>query len=657
MTKKALLAEGFTLPDAAREVVFPRGVPLVSQGEQPWSKPNGGHTNGKRRTSELAVISTPAEDKLDSDDEKIREQARAREFPKRGATCCPETAKSCPKLAILSASTNPGRKRPTRSCSPCKSRRTTVLDQKEATRRRQEIGPNRLRRATRQSTWQILFNQFRSVIVLLLVLAAAASFAFGKVVDGLAVVVVILINAAIGFITELRAVRSMESLRELNAVMATVRRGGELREIEADQLTPGDIVIVSSGDVVSADLRLVNVATLHVDESLLTGESAPVAKQTEPMADQVPLAERSNMAFSGTAVTRGSGEGVVVAVGMNTELGHIAALAEGVEEERTPLEQQLDHLGRRLVWVTLGIAVLVAVAGLLAGKDLLLIVETAIALAVATVPEGLPIVATVALARGMWRMAQRNAVVNRLAAVETLGATTVICTDKTGTLTENQMTVSEIRLAAGMIRAAVDGQATQASFSRNGHTLSLSDQPVLRRTLEVGMLCNDAVWQGNGTGVIGAEATGEPLDVALLAAGAAADLQRDELLERQPLEHQVAFDSDLKMMATVHRRNGGFRVAVKGAPEAVLDVCTALRTDSRGTTDRRSAAALHGTATTTRWRPAVCAFWRWPRGRQTAQTSNPTAIWCCWAWWECWTRRARMSSRRSSPARRLACVS
>ncbi|MEZ4769267.1 MAG: HAD-IC family P-type ATPase, partial [Caldilineales bacterium] len=477
------------------------------------------------------------------------------------------------------ASASPGRKPTTIFCRHCTSGRSAA-----STRRKRPagaaVGANRLRRATRQSAWQILLNQFKSVIVLLLVVAAGASFAFGKVVDGVAVVAVILINAAIGFVTELRAVRSMEALRELNAAMTTVRRDGQLREIEADHLTPGDIVVVHSGDVVSADLRLLDVANLHVDESLLTGESAPVEKQTGPLAEEEPLAERSNMAFSGTAVTRGSGEGVVVAVGMDTELGHIASLAEGVQEERTPLEEQLDQLGRKLVWVTLGIAVLVAVAGLLAGKQLLLIVETAIALAVATVPEGLPIVATVALARGMWRMAQRNAVVNRLAAVETLGATTVICTDKTGTLTENRMTVSQIRLAGGTVRTANGHEGQEAGFSRNGQTLSLSDQPVLRQTLEVGVLCNNAALQSNGTGDNGARATGEPLEVALLAAGAAADLHRDELLERQPMEHQVAFDSDLKMMATVHRRNGDFRVAVKGAPEAVLDVCTAVRTES-----------------------------------------------------------------------------
>lgn len=303
----------------------------------------------------------------------------------------------------------------------------------EVRKRRRRYGPNRLRDVERRSAWQILIEQFKSVIVVLLGAAAVLSFAFGESVEGMAIAVVILINAAIGFITELRAVRSMEALQQLSRVNAKVRREGQAQEIPAD-------------------LRLIEASKLQANESALTGESVPVGKQTEPLEEKdVPLAERSNVLFKGTAVTRGSGEGVVVATGMDTELGHISSLVEEAEEEVTPLEKRLGQLGHRLIWATLVVAVVVAVTGILAGRETLLMVRSAIALAVASVPEGLPIVATDALARGMWRMARRNALVNRLSAVETLGSANVILTDKTRPLTENRMTVTHIALPSGGI--------------------------------------------------------------------------------------------------------------------------------------------------------------------------------------------------------------
>jgi Ca2+-transporting ATPase len=247
---------------------------------------------------------------------------------------------------------------------------------------------------------------------------------------------------------------------------------------------------------------------------------------------------------------------------------------EEAEEERTPLEKRLDHLGRRLIWVTLLIGVFVAVAGILAGRDVFLMVETAIALAVAAVPEGLPIVATIALARGMWRMARRNALINRLSAVETLGAANVICTDKTGTLTENRMTVTRIWLDSGPIHVAGEEASKAGSFFRDGRKIDPSGDPVLREALEVGVLCNNASWQNED----GGKAVGDPLEVALLAAGAKGNIFRPELTERFPEEREEAFDPDVKMMATFHPENDRYRTAVKGAPEAVLSNCSHLRT-------------------------------------------------------------------------------
>ncbi len=455
------------------------------------------------------------------------------------------------------------------------------LDEAAVKERRKAVGANRLRSVERKSAWQIFVEQFKSLIVLLLALAAALSFAFGELVEGIAIAAVILINAAIGFVTELRAVRSMEALQELGSVDAKVRRDGAVHEISAEKLVPGDIIILDGGDVVTADLRLLAASKLQANESALTGESVPVSKQVETLEQDVPLAERANMVFKGTAITRGSGEGAVVATGMNTELGQISTLVEEAEEEVTPLERRLQQLGHRLIWVTLGVGAAVAVAGIIGGKEVLLMIETAIALAVASIPEGLPIVATVALARGMWRMAQRNALINNLSSVETLGATNVILTDKTGTLTENQMTVTRFVLASGEeVQVTGEGLDVAGEFQRNGETLNTKEEGPLRRALEVGVLCNDATLQADESGNEdeNVEAVGDPVEVALLVAGAKAGMGRDRLVDEKPEAREEAFDPDVKMMATFNEEDGQYRVAVKGALEAVLAVSSQIMT-------------------------------------------------------------------------------
>jgi P-type Ca2+ transporter type 2C len=415
--------------------------------------------------------------------------------------------------------------------------------------------------------------------VLLLVAAAAVSFAFGEWVEGIAIVVVVIINAAIGFFTELRAVRSMEALKKMGRVSTKIRRRGQVREVGAEELVPGDIVLIDGGDIITADLRLVEASKLQANESALTGESAPVSKQVAALPDDTPLAERANMLFKGTAVTRGAGEGVVVATGMETELGRISSLVEEAEDESTPLEKRLDQLGRKLIWITLVIAAAVAVIGIVRGKDLFLMIETSIALAVAAVPEGLPIVATIALARGMRRMADRNALVNRLAAVETLGGTNVICTDKTGTLTENQMMVTRLAMASGEIGISGEGLAREGEFRRNGGSVDPAADGLLRQALEVGVLCNNASLPERETEDDSSGTIGDPVEVALLVAGAKAGLRRPELVDRMPEAREEAFDSDVKMMATFHEQEDRFRVAVKGAPEPVLDASDLLLTE------------------------------------------------------------------------------
>lgn len=430
--------------------------------------------------------------------------------------------------------------------------------------RQSSYGLNQLRQAKPKSGWQILRNQFKSLIILLLAVAAALSFAFGEFIEGVAIAAVIFINAGIGFFTELRAIRSMEALRRLGSVNARIRRDGQLQEIPAQDIVPGDIVVLEGGDIVTADLRLIEASKLQADESALTGESLPVSKQIESIDKEMSLAERTNMLFKGTAVTRGSGEGVVVMTGMNTELGQISSLVEEAGEEETPLERRLDQLGHRLIWATLAIALTIAITGTIAGKGMFLMIETSIALAVAAIPEGLPIVATMALARGMWRMARRNALINKLSAVETLGATSIICTDKTGTLTENQMTVARVVLDKGDIELARGPQSNDANDK-----IDDSKKSVLQEALRIGVLCNNASLKGQDSDGE-KKAVGDPLEVALLVAGENEGVIRDSIIQDYPEVREEAFDSETKMMATFHETNREFYVAAKGAPEAIL---------------------------------------------------------------------------------------
>ncbi len=444
------------------------------------------------------------------------------------------------------------------------------LSDTEARKRLTRYGPNLIQPPQPESTWRILIRQFQSIMVWLLTGAAALSAAFGQVTEAVAILAVLVLNAAIGFTTEYKAIRSLESLRKLGQHFATVRREGRDRRVPAEEIVPGDLVPLEAGEQVPADLRLLSASSLSCDESLLTGESAPVGKSLEPLPSDTIVAERSNMAFKGTLVTRGSGEGVAVSTGMGSELGRISRLVEQAESERSPLEQRLAKLGAQLVWVTLAMIALIVGAGILGGKDWILMLETGIALAVAAVPEGLPVVATLALARGLWRMARRNALVERLSAVETLGATTVICVDKTGTLTENRMTVTRLALPDGEV------DLTEGAFLREGRPTGIDSDDLLRHALEIMALCNNASLARKNAvqGPAEAEqAVGDPMEVGLLRAARADGLERPALLEQFPEIREVAFREDVKMMATFHARDGAPRIAIKGAPEVVIARC------------------------------------------------------------------------------------
>ena len=441
-----------------------------------------------------------------------------------------------------------------------------------AARRLREHGPNLLRRQARRRDWHILRDQFASLIVALLAAAAALAFAFGEHVEGLTILAVLVLNAAIGFVTERHALRSMDALRALGQMTATVRRDGAVQTLPAERLVPGDVLVLEAGDVLTADVRLLDSSRLQADESTLTGESLPVDKDAAATRPDAALGARSSMLFKGTAVTRGAGEAIVVATGMHTELGRLALLVEQAEPGTTPLEQRLAGLARRLIVVTLVIAALVAIPIAASGRDFVFAIEMAIALAVATIPEGLPIVATVALARGMWRMARHNALVEVLAAVETLGSTTVILSDKTGTLTENRMTVVEIALARGTVVVSGTGLAQEGRFELEGTAVSPVDCAELAAALRTAVLCNDASLACGPDGR--ARASGDPTEIALLVAGAKGGLDQARLREQWPELREIAFDPETQRMATLHSGPPGCLAAVKGAPERILAGCT-----------------------------------------------------------------------------------
>lgn len=430
--------------------------------------------------------------------------------------------------------------------------------------RRSDVGPNVLREQESRPWWAILAEQFKSLIIGLLVAAAVVAFVFGDTLEAWSIVAVIAINTAIGFGTEWSAVRSMESLRSLGQMNAQVRRGGEVVVISAEDLVPGDIVALDGGDVVTADVRILEASRLQADEASLTGESVPVDKDVGSVSDDAALADRTSMLYKGTAITRGTATGVVVRTGMDTELGDVSELVATAESEATPLEQRLADLGRALIGVTLLVIAAVTASGVVTGKDWVLMVETGIALAVAAIPEGLPIVATIALARGMRRMARKNALIRSLPSVETLGATRVICTDKTGTLTESQMTVTAYWVPDADAPIDVDERTLQ----QNERTIALDDEPCLQRAVAVGALCTNANHDPNGT------STGDPMEIALLRVAENLDTSREDMEANRPRVREEAFDADVKMMATVHDANDGYHVAVKGAPEAVLDAST-----------------------------------------------------------------------------------
>ena len=449
---------------------------------------------------------------------------------------------------------------------------TDGLSDAEAARRRARFGPNALHGAPPVSPLRILFSQFRSVVVLLLLAAAVLAALLRDPVEAGAILGVLIVNAGLGFATELRARGAMAALLRLEVPHATVVRDGTPREIDAHELVPGDVIVLEGGRAVPADARLLGGAELRINEAPLTGESLPVDKDHAAiLPEDTPLAERANLVFMSTAVVVGSGRALVIATGMGTEVGRIGRLVGGVRAERTPLEHRLDALGRRLVWLTLTVAGVVVVEGLRRGEPLGRMLETGIALAIAAVPEGLAAVSTIALAVGVARMARHNALVRRLPTVESLGSATVVCADKTGTLTAGEMTVSALWVGGREYVVTGSGYRIEGEFRADGELADAATDPALELALRTGTLCNAASLAPQPDGRV--RIRGDPTEAALLVAAAKAGLDREELLRRWPAAGELPFSHERMLMATVHGGAEAPFVYVKGAPARVLERC------------------------------------------------------------------------------------
>jgi len=446
----------------------------------------------------------------------------------------------------------------------------TGLTRLEARRRLARVGPNRVGEHPEQPLWRLLLDQFRSLIVLLLLAAAAIAWGLGERVEAVAILAALVLNAAIGFGSECRARRSLARLHGLAVPRALVRRGGHVEEIPAAELVPGDLIALEAGVRIPSDARLVRSAALRVAEAALTGESAAVEKDAGLLLPaDTPLADRRSMVYLGTAVLAGSGLAVVTATGLATELGRIGQLVALAGERETPLERQVEQLGRRLMALGIAVCGLVGLAGILHGEPVGLMLETAISLAVAAIPEGLPAVTSVALAAGLWRLARAGALVRRLPAVETLGSTTVICADKTGTMTENQMTVTRVHLDGRTLIVSGGPRSPSGRFTEGEREITPLEDAQLARLLTAAALANDASVERAG-----AELTlhGDPTEAALLVAALKGGVDPAELGRAWPRRREIPFDPGARLMATFHEGPGGARVVfVKGAPGVVLE--------------------------------------------------------------------------------------
>ena len=487
------------------------------------------------------------------------------------------------------------------------------LTSEEAANRLQSYGPNQLDEAPGITFWQMLIDQFKSFVVLMLIAAAIISSLLGDWEEAVAILAIVVLNATLGVVQERRAEQALAALKKLAAPEAQVVRDGQRQSVPSPQLVPGDIVLLEAGNYIPADIRLLEAANLRIEEAALTGESVPVQKDANiHLEADIPLGDRKNTTFMGTLVSYGRGRGVVVSTGMRTQIGLIAEMLQAVENEPTPLQKRLDQLGKLLGVATLGICGVVFLVAILRFTDLSLLSASeggvlvylnaakeeiiamfmlAVGLAIAAVPEGLPAVVTISLALGMREMIQRHALIRRLSSVETLGSTTVICSDKTGTLTQNEMTLTRIWVDGRYLSITGKGHTLKGEFQEDGQAIDLEAYPAVRTALWVGALNNDSELTISGTSEEEQtyRVSGDPTEGALVVAAAKAGALPRPLNHAYPRVHEVPFDSERKRMITVHKiresapddfspfyhhETSMYVVAIKGAPDMVLDLCT-----------------------------------------------------------------------------------
>jgi Ca2+-transporting ATPase len=465
------------------------------------------------------------------------------------------------------------------------------LSSEEAEKRLKEYGPNQLKEGKRQTFLQMVFGQLNNFVIYLLLAAAVISAILGEWIDAGAILLIVILNAVLGVIQESRAEEALAALKKLSAPEAQTLRDGRRVSVPARMLVPGDIVFLEAGNFIPADVRLVEAVNLRVEEAALTGESVPVQKNaSDVLAEDIPLGDRKNTAFMGTVVSYGRGRGIVISTGMHTQLGLIATMLQAVENEQTPLQRRLDQLGRTLGWASLAVCAIVFVAGLIQGGSPLEMFMVAVSLAIAAVPEGLPAIVTISLALGMREMVNRHALIRRLSSVETLGSATVICSDKTGTLTQNAMTVTRIWVDGQFIEVTGTGYRPEGDFRQNNKVIDLQKFPAVRTALWVGAINNDAQLEHiESDGDSSFRIIGDPTEGSIVVAAVKAGALLNDLNLAYPRANEIPFDSVRKRMVTIHTikqpdpqdispfyddaRREWFTITLKGAPDVVLNLC------------------------------------------------------------------------------------
>lgn len=437
------------------------------------------------------------------------------------------------------------------------------LTSEEVGRRLAKYGPNKLKGKPKKSLLALFLAQMKDMLIYVLLAAALITLIIGEYMDAVIIISVVLINAVIGIVQESKAEKAIEALQQMTTPKSLVRRDGEVIEISSEEIVPGDIVIIDAGRYIPADLRLIESANLQIEESALTGESVPSDKDASSLftEEKTPLGDQSNMAFMSTLATYGRGEGVAVATAMDTQIGRIAKILDEEHEEMTPLQKRLDELGRILGFIAVGICVLIFLIALVQKRDLFEMFLTAISLAVAAIPEGLAAIVAIVLALGVTRMSKINAIIKKLPAVETLGSVNIVCSDKTGTLTQNKMTV---------VKQYTLHHMTDLPSGDEKQTLTKDSEQLVRSFV----LSSDATFE-NGEG------TGDPTEIALIVLGIRSGLLRKELNEKHPRVSEYPFDSERKLMSTLNREEGGYRVHTKGAIDSILPICDYVLSDGK----------------------------------------------------------------------------